>query len=163
MIKITSSRVYISTSIRNVLEASLSGSNVYDRVLDDWFGRNIGKSISFALFLMHILLSWRHFFAKWKSFGWGQDMARLNLSATSQLFNLSTSTSLLYNCGTLCLCGRDLQVWGKVQNIFKPNTCRGPVLYSVHCTCTGNIKANACIVSSCLGKKCFCNVANLSM
>ena len=124
MIKIISSKMYISTSIRNVLGASLSGSSVHDRVLDDWFGRNIGNSISFGLFLVHILLSWRHFFAKCKSFGWGQDMARLNLSATSQPQPLS--------CLTVALCvfvaGISNQVWGN------PNTC------------TGNMKANACFV-----------------
>ena len=150
MIKITSRRMYISTSIRNVPGASLSGSGVYDRVLDDWFGRNIGNSISFGLFLVHILLSWRHFFAKCKSFGWGQDMARLNLSQPLNLSPLNLLTSQPLSCLTVALgvfvAGIFNQVWGKVQNIFKPNTC------------TGNIKAK--LFSAAGGMERFCNVAN---
>ena len=101
MIKIISSKMYISTSTRNVLGASLSGSSVHDRVLDDWFGRNIGNSISFGLFLVHILLSWRHFYAKCKSFGWGKTWRDWTCL---QPLNFSTSQPQPLSCLTVALC-----------------------------------------------------------
>ena len=68
----------------------------------------------------------------------GQDMARLNLSATSQPLTVALG---------VFVAGIFSQVWGKVQNIFKPNTC------------TGNNKAELFYAAG--GMERFCNVANL--
>ena len=68
-----------------------------------------------------------------------------------QPLNFSTSQPQPLSCIIVALCvfvaGISNQVWGKVQNIVKPNTC------------TGNIKAK--LFSAAGGMERFCNVAEI--